>query len=153
QNLRRLVFEILQRGVERDARRNRPLNSDSIELLEALQLARLGRRLQSGEGRQRNELAASASDVHLRQLIGRQALAANHLRNDFVAAALNAETIDVVSAQQDREIAAGLSEVHALGAELVAIEHHARLRLVELQVGVREHELAAGERFLHELIG
>ena len=83
---------------------------------------------------------------------GGQALAALDLRDHLVAAALDAEAVDVVAAQQRREVAAGLAQVDALRAHLVAVEDDLGLRLVELQVGVGEHEQAAGERLPHQLV-
>ena len=151
--LLRLVFEEAQRLVERDRRRNHALDAHGVELLELLQLARLGGRPQAGEGRQRHELVARSRDVDLRQLIGRQALGALDLRNHLVAPALDAEPVDVVAAEQRRQILAGLAQVDALRAQLVAIEDDLRLRLVELQVGVGEDEQPARERLLHELAG
>src|SRR4029453_13444645 len=66
---------------------------------------------------------------------------------------LDAEAVDIVGAEQRRQIAAGLAEIDPLRSQLVAIEHDLRLRLVELQVGGREDEQAARERLLHQLIG
>ena len=86
------------------------------------------------------------------ELVGRQPLAALDLRDDLVAAALDAEPVDVVAAQQRRQVAAGLAQVDALRAHLVAVEHDLGLRLVELQVGVGEHEHAARERLPDELV-
>ena len=81
-------------------------------------------------------LLSRSGDVDLRQLIRRQALGALDLRNDFVAAPLDAEAVDVVSAQQRREILSGLAQVDALGAQLVAVEDDLGLRLIELQIRV-----------------
>ena len=89
-----------------------------------------------------------AGDVDLLELIGRQPLGAHHLRNDLVAASLDAEPVDVVGAEQRRQIAAGLAQIDALRAQLVAIEDDLRLRLIELQIGVGEDEQAARERLL-----
>ena len=86
------------------------------------------------------------------ELIGRQPLRALDLRNDLVAPALDAEAVDVVAAEQRRQILAGLAQIDALRAELVAIEDDLGLRLIELQVGVGEDEQAARERLLHELV-
>ena len=105
------------------------------------------------ERRERHELAVRPGDVDLRELIRRQPLGALDLRDHLVAAPLDAEPVDVVAAEQRREIAAGLAQVDALRAQLVAIEDDLGLRLVELQVGVGEHEQAARERLLHELFG
>ena len=98
-------------------------------------------------------MSPRSGDVDLRQLIGRQPLGALDLRNDLVAASLDAEAVDVVAAEQRRQIAAGLAQIDALRAQLVAIEHDLGLRLIELQIGVGEDEQAARERLLHELVG
>src|SRR5207248_390582 len=91
--------------VERDARHEQTLDADGVELLESLQLARLHRRLQRRERRQRYQLAARTADVHLGELIRRQALAALDLRNDLVAAPLDAEAVDVIAAEENGEVA------------------------------------------------
>src|SRR4029450_8255010 len=92
-------------------------------------------------------------DVDLRQLVGRQPLGALDLRNDLVAASLDAEAIDVVAAEQDRQIAPGLAEIDTLRPQLVAIEDDLRLWLIEVQVGVGEHEKSACERLSDQLPG
>ena len=56
-------------------------------------------------------------------------------------------------AEQRREVEAGLTQVDALRSELVAIEDHFHLRLIELDVRVGEDEQPARERLLHELSG
>ena len=91
-------------------------------------------------------LPSGAGDVDVLELVRRQALAALDLRDDLVAAPLDAEAVDVVAAEQRREVAARLAQVDALRAHLVAVEDDLGLRLVELQVGVGEHEEAARER-------
>src|SRR5205814_1861037 len=78
------VLEVLERIVERDARRESALDADGVELLEAFEIARLGRRLQRREGRQRHELPAAAGDVDLRELVGRQPVGALYERDDLV---------------------------------------------------------------------
>ena len=143
----------LQRLVERNRRRDHALDAHGIELLELLQLPRLGRGPQLANVDSGTSLSLGAGDVDLRELIGRQPLRALDLRNDLVAPALDAEAVDVVAAEQRRQIRAGLAEVDALRAELVAIEDDLGLRLVELQVGVGEDEQPAGERLLHQLAG
>ena len=50
----------------------------------------------------------------------------------------------------DRDLV--LPEVDALGSQLVAVENNLGLRLIELQIGIGEHELAAGERLGHQLL-
>ena len=95
------VFEQAQRPIERHRRRDHSLHPHGVELLELLQLARLGGRPQTRERRQRHELVAGSRDVNLRQLIGRETLGTLDLRNHLVAAALNAEAVDIVAAEQD----------------------------------------------------
>ena len=111
------------------------------------------RRLQRRERRERHQLAAGARDVDVRELVGGEALGALDLRDHLVAAALDAEAVDVVAAEHRRQVAARLAQVDALRAHLVAVEHDLGLRLVELQVGVGEHEHAARERLADELVG
>jgi len=65
---------------------------------------------------------------------------------------LNAEAVHVIAAEQRRQVAAGLGQIDALGAQLVAVEDDLHLRLVELQIRVREHEEAAAERLLNQLL-
>jgi len=124
-----------------------------IELLEFVQLPRLGGVLQGREGGQRDQLVVRAGDVDLLQLISVQALRAFDLRNDFIAPALDAETVDIVTAEHSGKILSRLCQVHPLGADFVAVKHDFSLRLIKLQVGVGEDEKAAGECFLHQLIG
>jgi len=52
QDLGRFVFEVRQRLVERGSPRLHALDAHGVELLEALELARFGGRLEGGEGRQ-----------------------------------------------------------------------------------------------------
>ena len=146
-------FEEAQRLVERDRGRDHTLDAHGIELLEFLQLPWLSGGLEGGKGREGNELVIGAGDVDLRELIGSQALGAFDLRDHLVAAALDAEPVDVVSAEHRREIQTGLAQIDPLGAKLVAVEDHLGLRLVELQIRVGEDEQTTGERLLHELIG
>ena len=138
-----LVFQETQRFVERHIRRDHSLNGHGVELLEFLQLARLGCVLQGCEGGQRDEFVVGSLDVDLFELIGRQTLRALDLRNDLVAPALDAEAIHIIPAQHGGKILTGLGQVHSLRAELVAVEDDLGLRLVELQVGVGENEQAA----------
>ncbi len=152
QDLPRLILQKSQRLVERHRRRDDALDADGIQLLELLQIARFRRGPQRGERRQRDEPIVRAGDVDLAELIGRQPLGTHHLRNDLVAASLDAETVDVVGAEERREVAARLAEIDALRPELVAIEHHLRLRLVEFQIRIRVDEHPARERLFHELL-
>ena len=56
----RFVFEKAQRLVERHRRRDDALDADGVQLLELLQLARLGRRLAARERRQRHQLVVAS---------------------------------------------------------------------------------------------
>ena len=76
-----------------------------------------------------------------------------HLWDDLIAAALNAEAIDVIAAEQRRQVLTCPAQINALGTELVSIEYHLGLGLIEFQVRVSEHEEAAGEGFHHQLVG
>ena len=86
------------------------------------------------------------------QLIGRQTLHSFDLRNYFVAPALDAKPVHVVSAEKRGEILPCLAQVNSLGAELVTVEHHLRLRLVEFHVNVGEDEHPARHCLLYQLI-
>ena len=74
------------------------------------------------------------------------------MRNDLIAASLNAETVDIISAQHRGKIRSGLAQIHSLGTKLVAIKNNLGLRLVKLHVGISEDEQAAGHGFLNELL-
>src|SRR5439155_18847064 len=72
QDLSGFVLEEPKGLIERNLRRNDPLDPDRVQLLEFLQLARLGGRAKGSESGQRNQPVCGTSDIHLRQLIGRQ---------------------------------------------------------------------------------
>src|SRR5262249_3546700 len=91
--------------------------------------------------------------VYLRKLIGSEPFGTLDLRNHLVASALDAEAVHVVSAQKDRKIATRLAQIDALRPELVSVEDHFGLRLIEFQIGVSEDEQSAHERLLDQLIG
>ena len=91
-------------------------------------------------------------DVHLRELVGRQAFHALHLRDHLVATALDAEAVHIISANQRRKILTCLAQVDSLGPDLVSIENNFGLRLVELQVAIGVDEHAARIGLLHELV-
>ena len=152
QRLRRLGLEIVERLVQRHARRDDALDANGVELLEPLQLARLGRRLQRGEGRKRHQPPLGPRHVDVFQLIRGEALAALHLGDHLVASPLDAEAVDVIPAQEGGQVAPGLAHLDSLGAHLVAVEDHLGLRLVELHVRVGVHEEPALECLPHELV-
>jgi len=91
--------------------------------------------------------------VDLLELVGGEPLGPLDLRDDLVAPPLDAEAVDVVAAEQGREVLSRLAQVDPLRAHLVAVEDDLRLRLVELQVRVGEHEEPALVGLLDELAG
>ena len=85
-------------------------------------------------------------------MIRGQTLAALHLRDHFVTPSADAESVHVIAAEEDGQIASGLGHVDALRPQLVAIEHDLRLRLIELQIRIGVHELPARECFADQLV-
>ena len=122
-------------------------------MLKPFELARLGRVLQRCKRRELNHSSIRTAHVDVFELVDVQTLRAFDLRDDLVAAALVAKAVDVVAAKQRREVGSDLLQVQTECGHLVAVEDDLRLRLVVLQVGVREHEDTALERFGDELIG
>ena len=148
-----LVLQEAQCLVQRHVRWDHPLNCYGVELLEFLQIPRFGSGFQGGEGREAHQLTVGSSDVDLFELIRRQTFGALDLRNDLVAPALDAEAVDIVSAEQRGKVLTSLGQVHSLSTNLVTVEDNLSLWLIELQIGVGENEKATGECFLHQLIG
>src|SRR5262249_9410475 len=71
----------------------------------------------------------------------------------LVAPALDAETVDIVAAEEDGEVASDLAQIDALGAQLVTVEDDLGLGLIELEVRVGKDEQPARKRLLHQLAG
>src|SRR5262249_42215790 len=111
EDLPRFFFQVVERGHERNALRNDSLDAHGVQLLEALQVTRLGRRLQRRERRERDELVVRAFHVDLRELIRSERLRPLDLGDDLVTASLDAEPVDVVPAEKGREILARLRKV------------------------------------------
>src|SRR5262245_4164035 len=95
-----LILEKPERLVEWNLWWNDALEAHAIKQLEVFQLTRLSRRTKAGEGRQWHQPVCRSRDVHLRKLIGRQTLCAFNLWNDLVTSPLDAEAVDVVSADE-----------------------------------------------------
>src|SRR3989454_3573676 len=148
-----LLLEETERLIERHVRRYSALDAHSIELLEPLELTGLGARPERREGRQRDRPALGTRDVDVLELIGRETFRALHLRDDLVAAPLDAEAIDIVAAEERGQVRPGLAHVDTQRTHLVAVEDDLRLRLIELDVGVRVHEEAARVRLPDQLAG
>src|SRR4030095_11674583 len=72
--------------------------------------------------------------------------------NNLVAASLDTEAVDIVSREHCGEVVAGSRQIYSLGANLVAIEHHFGLGLIEFQVRIRVEEHSTREGLLHELV-
>ena len=72
-----------------DAGRDGALDLGGVELLEAVQRARLRGALERGKGGELHELPAGAAHVVVLQLVGVEPLGALDLRDDLVAAALD----------------------------------------------------------------
>src|SRR6185369_1450932 len=146
-------FEHFKRLVQRHSRRYHSLDAHRVKLLKLLQLPRLGSGLQGREGGKRHQLVLRSRDVNLRQLLGRQALGALDLGNNFVASALNAEPVDVISTQHGGQVLPRLAQVHSLRPQLVPVENDLGLRLVVFQIGVGVDEFSAGKGRPHQLFG
>src|SRR5205085_11563963 len=104
QNLRRLAFEVLERLVQRTESDAAELHR--IELLEAVQRARRYGIADVRDGAERHELTIRSGDMHVLELLGVHALDAQELRDDLVAAAGDAEAVDVIAADRGAEVLA-----------------------------------------------
>ena len=71
---------------------------------------------------ERHQLPARTGHIQILELLGREALGALHLGNDLVAATLNREAIDVISAQQRAQVGAHLLFLPAYSPDLNPIE-------------------------------
>ena len=121
-------------------------------MLEAVQRARLGGLLHVGERGELHEFSTGAAHVKILELRGIQPLGAADLRDNFVAAALDAEAVHKIAAEHGAEIRADLLKVHAERRDLVAIEHHLGPRHVVFQIRIGKHEHAARVCLGHELV-
>ncbi len=114
QDLLGLLLEHLEARVERPRGDARDL--DRVELLEAVQGARLDAFLDGRDRAERDELPVRAGDVDLAELRRGQARRALDLRDHLVAAAVDAEAIDEVAAEHRREIRRDVLHREAHGA-------------------------------------
>ena len=121
-------------------------------MLETVELARLGGRLDRGERVQRHHLALRTRDAEVVELIHVEPLAARHLRDDLVGQPRNGKAVDVVAAEHRGKVRADLRKVQPQRGDLLAVEHDLRLRLVVLQVQQREGEQSAGLGLVLELL-
>jgi hypothetical protein len=149
QDLRGFVLEHLQRLVERGAGPERALDFRGIELLEAVQLPRLGGLFQGREGGELTSFPAGSGDVEILELFRVQALGSFDLRDDLVAAALDAEAVHVIAAEHGAEIGADLLS-SARARRPYPDRNDLGLRHVVFQIRIREDEVAARERLADE---
>lgn len=146
------AFSIASSAPSSDLRRHR-LELHRVELLEAVQRARLDAVFERRDRVQRNELAVWTADVDERELLRREPRATLDLRNDLVAAPLDVEAIDEVTAERRTDIAADLLHRQAHRTDLVAIEDDLRLRLIDVHVDDRrEREVPRLRPVLCELL-
>src|SRR5207249_2556422 len=120
-------------------------NPDGVKLLETIERARLGFALERGEGAERNQLSIRPFDISVLKLAGIEARDAFELRDDFVAQAVEIETIYEISADERGKVRADGFHVEAHGGDLVAVQNQFDFGLIQLRVqGRRESEHSAG---------
>ncbi len=127
----------------RDARLDAAEDPHRVPLLEAVQRARRGARLDPGEGRDRHQLAARGLDLEVEQRADRRPVLLADLRDDLVAAVEEVEPVHVGPAEQRAQLLADAGQVQPQVGDLLAVDHDPRLGQVDLQVGVHVEELAA----------
>src|SRR6185436_15204723 len=111
-------------------------DAHGVALLEAVERARRGARLDVREARDGHELSARRLDLEVEQRPDGRAVGVADLRDDLVAAVEVVEAVDVGAAEQRPELLAHAREIESEVGEALAIEHDARLRAVDLEVGV-----------------
>ena len=151
QDFARRRFQGFQRLVQRAD--GHAAEGDGVELLKAVERARRGFLLQRREGAHRHQLPVRPLHIIVLQLAGIQALDAFELRNDLVAAAGKVEAVDVIAADQRRQVRAHRRHVQPQRGHLVAVQHQLHLRLVNLRVNHRrERKHAVGRGLLLQLL-
>ena len=135
------ITQELERVALRHAGRAR--NGRGIELLEAVDRFRHDLVLEAGDSPCRDDRATGRTDVVVEHLIGIEAIGLQHLRNHLVGAAGNREVVDVAAAEGCAERTADVLLRETERRDHIAVDDHGRLRLVDLEVGVDEIELAA----------
>src|SRR5690606_15966296 len=139
----RRLLEEPQALLLRDAGLDPGEDPHGVALLKAVQCARRGIRLDSRERRDGHELAARRADLQIEQRRERRAVLVADLRDDLVAPVEVVEAVDVSAAEQRAELLPYRREIQPQVRDALAVEHDARLRLIELQIRVDEQELAA----------
>ena len=114
-----------------------------VELLETVDRLRHDIVLERCDRRCRDHRAVRRANVVVEHLIGIQPIGLQHLRYHLVRAAGDREVVDVAAAERGAERAADVLLRQAERRDEIAIDDHGGLRLVDLEVGVDEPELAA----------
>ena len=149
QLLLRELLQIGQRLAERAGRHGG--ERGRVELLEVADARRDGLRLQAHDRRGRHHAAVRGADVVVVELVRIQAVRLLHLRNHLVRAAGDAEVVHVTAAEHGAERGADVLHREPERGDLVAVDLHGDLRLVELQIAVDVVELAAVLRRLEDV--
>ena len=146
------LFEDFEGFIQRHSRLDDPLDAGGVELLEAVEGARLGGLLDVRERGKLHELSVWAADVEILELVDGEPFGPLDLRDDFVAAALNTKAVDVVAAEEGAKVRPDLPQVKPKRGDFVAIKDDLRLRQIVFEVGVGEEEQAALDGFGDELV-
>jgi hypothetical protein len=124
-------------------------------LLEPIQGARRRRRLDTGEGRHRHEFSRRCFDLQIQQRIQGCPIFIADLGNDLVAAIEVVKAIDIGTAEQRAKLAPRRRKIEAEVRKSFAIDDHARLRQIDLEICVHIQELATlpacGEHLLRRV--
>ena len=142
---RHLVHQVAQVGQRvalrhaRDAR-----DGGRVQLLEAVQRLRHHLVGDLGHGAGLDHRAVWHAQVVVQHLLRIEAVGLQYLRDHPVRAPGDREVVDVAAAQRRTQRGADVGLGQAQRGDHVAVEVHRGLRLVHLQVGVDEVELAAG---------
>ena len=147
------LFQRVERLAGDDARRGHARNRHRIDLLEMIE--RLGNDggFELGDGRKRRQGAVRRLDVIIQDLIRIQSKPLGDLRNDFVRTAGEPEILRIAAAQRGGERAADVDHSQAELRGLFAVDDKRQLRLINLEIGVEEHELSRRQSFRQEFAG
>ncbi len=137
------ILQYAQTFFLRHARLDAAEDAHGVTLLKAIQRTRRGAGFNVRERGHRHEFAIARLDFQIEQRSNRRAVFIADLRNDFVAAIKVIEPIHIRTAQHRAEFLTRRREIEPEIGEPFAIQHHAGLRLIDLQVGVHVKKLAA----------
>ena len=143
QNLSRGSLQSLKSFFFRHARTNGALDFRAVALLKAIERARRGFCREIHKAAHAHESAVSGAHLHLQHALGVCSLVERDLRNDFVTAPVVIEPIDVAATQQHAEVLSHACKIKPKVGDFAAIKIDARLRQVDLQIGIDICKLAA----------